>query len=281
MAMAFRPYVPERDVLLPPSLRDWLPDGHLAFFVSDQIHQFDLSAITSVYGQDERGYGQREQDGRPFDNENILQDRDRIRKSVGGAQLEETRNHLVRSNRAIRRIHPGSCLEGAGSTPDGREPKACVAAPEAAVLRAAMLQLVEWLALKRDIQPHRCRPAASILRSSDAALVPTCPGGNVARSSCLVRCSGSFCSTKPATHARSCGRSAWGVLAEKALPARTLRFEVDHRVTRRRLPDRHRFDVENLVIACRSCNTVKAEMTQERFEVELQSLARTVISREQ
>ena len=56
MAKTYRPYVPEQDLLLPPSLRDWLPEGHLAFFVSDLIDQMDLSAITTVYEQDERGY---------------------------------------------------------------------------------------------------------------------------------------------------------------------------------------------------------------------------------
>ena len=47
MAKTYRPYVPEQDLLLPPSLRDWLPEDHLAFFVSDLIDQLDLSAITS------------------------------------------------------------------------------------------------------------------------------------------------------------------------------------------------------------------------------------------
>ena len=56
MAKTYQPYVPEQDLLLPPSLRDWLPEGHLAFFVSDLIDQLDLSAITSVYEEDERGY---------------------------------------------------------------------------------------------------------------------------------------------------------------------------------------------------------------------------------
>ena len=44
------------DLLLPPSLRDWLPEGHLAFFVSDLVEQLDLSAILRVYEDDERGY---------------------------------------------------------------------------------------------------------------------------------------------------------------------------------------------------------------------------------
>jgi len=56
MAKTYRPYVPEQDLLLPPSLRDWLPEDHLAFFVSDLVDHLDLSAITSVYEENERGY---------------------------------------------------------------------------------------------------------------------------------------------------------------------------------------------------------------------------------
>jgi transposase len=56
MAKTFRSYAPEQDLLLPPSLRDWLPEDHLAYFVSDLIDQLDLSAITAVYEDDERGY---------------------------------------------------------------------------------------------------------------------------------------------------------------------------------------------------------------------------------
>jgi transposase len=56
MAKTYRPYVPEQDLLLPPSLRDWLPDDHLAYFVSDVVDALDLSAITQVYEGEERGY---------------------------------------------------------------------------------------------------------------------------------------------------------------------------------------------------------------------------------
>jgi transposase len=56
MAKTYRPYVPEQDLLLPPSLREWLPEGHLAYFVSDLIDQLDLSAIMAVYEDEERGY---------------------------------------------------------------------------------------------------------------------------------------------------------------------------------------------------------------------------------
>jgi transposase len=56
MAKTYRPYVPEQDLLLPPSLREWLPEDHLAFFVSDLVDHLDLSAITAVYEDEERGY---------------------------------------------------------------------------------------------------------------------------------------------------------------------------------------------------------------------------------
>ena len=56
MAKTYRPYLPEQDFLLPPSPREWLPEGHLVYFVSDLIDQLDLSAITTVYEDEERGY---------------------------------------------------------------------------------------------------------------------------------------------------------------------------------------------------------------------------------
>jgi transposase len=48
-------YLPEQDLLLPPSLHDWSPENHLAHFVSDVVDQLDLSAIESVYEKEERG----------------------------------------------------------------------------------------------------------------------------------------------------------------------------------------------------------------------------------
>jgi transposase len=56
MAKTYRPYVPEQDLLLPPSLRDWLPEDHLAYFVSDLVDHLDLSAIMKVYEEADRGY---------------------------------------------------------------------------------------------------------------------------------------------------------------------------------------------------------------------------------
>ena len=55
MAKTYRTYLPEQDLLLPPNLRDWLAEDHLAYFVSDVVDQLDLSAIESVYEKEERG----------------------------------------------------------------------------------------------------------------------------------------------------------------------------------------------------------------------------------
>jgi transposase len=56
MAKTFRPYVPEQDYLLPPSLREWLPADHLAYFVSDLVDQLDVAEITAPYEREERGF---------------------------------------------------------------------------------------------------------------------------------------------------------------------------------------------------------------------------------
>src|ERR1700686_857859 len=55
MAKGYRPYLPEQDLLLPPSLRDWLPENHLVYFVGDVVDQLDLSKIHAAYGEERRG----------------------------------------------------------------------------------------------------------------------------------------------------------------------------------------------------------------------------------
>jgi transposase len=51
----FRPYDPDQMLLMPPSLSDWVPEDHLARFVSDLVDTLDLSAIEDTYTE-ERGY---------------------------------------------------------------------------------------------------------------------------------------------------------------------------------------------------------------------------------
>ena len=41
--------------LLPPSLHDWLPEGHLVYFIIDVVGQLDVSKIYASYGGDGRG----------------------------------------------------------------------------------------------------------------------------------------------------------------------------------------------------------------------------------
>jgi transposase len=55
MSKSFRPYDPEQIFLMPASLQDWLPTGHLAYFISDVVDHLDLSLIMSRY-EEEKGY---------------------------------------------------------------------------------------------------------------------------------------------------------------------------------------------------------------------------------
>src|ERR1700680_4749274 len=55
MPKGYRTYLPEQDLLLPPSLRQWLPENHLVYFVSDVVDQLDLSAMHAVYEREKRG----------------------------------------------------------------------------------------------------------------------------------------------------------------------------------------------------------------------------------
>ena len=51
----FRPYDPEQLLLLPPAIQDWLPEGHLARFLSEVVDELNLSAIEGAYTE-ERGF---------------------------------------------------------------------------------------------------------------------------------------------------------------------------------------------------------------------------------
>ena len=52
MPREYRRYEPDQTLLLPPSLRDWLPEDHLAFFLSDSIDALDLSGFEARYGDE-------------------------------------------------------------------------------------------------------------------------------------------------------------------------------------------------------------------------------------
>ena len=52
----YRPYCIDQPLLLPPDLREWLPEDHLAYFISDLIDQLDLTPILREYEDETRGY---------------------------------------------------------------------------------------------------------------------------------------------------------------------------------------------------------------------------------
>jgi transposase len=55
MQKRYKSYDPEQSLLFPPNIKDWLPEHHLAYFVSDVVDQLDLSAVEAVYERDSRG----------------------------------------------------------------------------------------------------------------------------------------------------------------------------------------------------------------------------------
>ncbi len=56
MSRGYLPYNVEQRLLLPPDMRDWLPEGHLALFILDVVAELDLSKIYAVHeAKDARG----------------------------------------------------------------------------------------------------------------------------------------------------------------------------------------------------------------------------------
>ena len=55
MAGSFLACDRDQELLLPPSLREWLPEDHLAWFVLDAVDELDLSVFYGAYRED--GWG--------------------------------------------------------------------------------------------------------------------------------------------------------------------------------------------------------------------------------
>lgn len=55
MSKSYKPYDMNQLFLLPPSLREWLPENHLAYFVSDVVDILDLSKIERRLTNTDRG----------------------------------------------------------------------------------------------------------------------------------------------------------------------------------------------------------------------------------
>ena len=52
----FRTYEPDQLLLMPPSLKEWLSEDHLVYFISDIVEGMKIGAIEEVYEREERGY---------------------------------------------------------------------------------------------------------------------------------------------------------------------------------------------------------------------------------
>ncbi|MCY4584022.1 MAG: transposase, partial [Chloroflexi bacterium] len=55
MNKTFRPYEPDQPLLMPASIQDWLPEDHLAYFISDLVDRLDLSELIERYEREPRG----------------------------------------------------------------------------------------------------------------------------------------------------------------------------------------------------------------------------------
>lgn len=51
MSTSYLPCEPQQQRLLPDALQDWLPEGHLAYFISDSVDSLDLSAFHARYAK--------------------------------------------------------------------------------------------------------------------------------------------------------------------------------------------------------------------------------------
>ncbi len=51
MTTSYLPYQPNQAHLLPVSAADWLPGGHLAYFIADTVEALDLSAFHARYAK--------------------------------------------------------------------------------------------------------------------------------------------------------------------------------------------------------------------------------------
>ncbi|HEU0197202.1 MAG TPA: IS1182 family transposase, partial [Nevskiaceae bacterium] len=114
MTTSYRPYAPDQALLLPASLREWLPEGHLVYFISDAVDALDLSAFYARY----EGDGRRRQPYEPtllvkvliyayasgvFSSRKIAQ---RLEEDVAFRVLAAGNFPAHRTLREFRRLHP-------------------------------------------------------------------------------------------------------------------------------------------------------------------------------
>jgi hypothetical protein len=158
---------------------------------------------------------------------------------------------------------------------DGSERSPCLSAAPAHGLEMRMRRILEAVASRRGVQVKGLLAVKDDLLDLSRLAGREIPRADRCPAKLHWHFQRSYLLNAAGYRCEYCRRSAWDVYAEDTgkEPRRTLRFELDDRITRRRLDDPGRFDPENLVAACRSCNTIKAEMSEGRFLRELESLA--------
>src|SRR3954453_23740469 len=90
----------QQELLLPPSLRDWLPEEHLAWFVLDAVAEMDLGAFYASYRDD--GWGRAAHD--PGDDGRVVRLRVRDRRAffAGDRASLPRRRRVPRDHRQPR-----------------------------------------------------------------------------------------------------------------------------------------------------------------------------------
>ena len=104
MSKTYLSYDPDQQLLLPAALQEWLPEDHLAYFISDVVDQLDLSAITARYEGERRG-------GPPYHPRMMVK-----------VLLYGYCNGVASSRRIARRLHEDIAFRvlAANNTPDFR-----------------------------------------------------------------------------------------------------------------------------------------------------------------
>ncbi|WP_147201398.1 transposase, partial [Pseudonocardia asaccharolytica] len=93
MAKGYRPVVRDQEFLLPPNMSDWLPEGHLAWFVIDTVAALDTAAVHQRAARRRDGRDRRTAAGRAGYDPDMLLTLLRYAYAVG-----------PRSSRAIERL---------------------------------------------------------------------------------------------------------------------------------------------------------------------------------
>ncbi len=65
MSQQFKPYDRDQRYLLPPSMRDWLPEGDLAHFMIDVVEVLDLGEVYAYYERDPKTGRRKASSGQP------------------------------------------------------------------------------------------------------------------------------------------------------------------------------------------------------------------------